>query len=130
MSRAYFLLVTAGLLVAVSVTPAHAHHAYAAVYFLDQNKTIEGEVVEFRFLNPHSLVEIESPDPSGNRVRWIVEWGAGLQLDRTGVTRQSLKPGDHVIISGNPGRNLDEHRLRMLTIMRPSDGWKWEGRFY
>ena len=37
--------------------------------------------------------------------------------------------GDHVIITGNPGRNPEDHRLRMRTITRPSDGWKWGGTF-
>jgi hypothetical protein len=55
--------------------------------------------------------------------------GAGGQLGRQGVTRETLKPGDHVIIVGNPGRNPDDHRLRMVNITRPSDGWKWGGTF-
>ena len=66
---------------------------------------------------------------TGNTVRYAVEWGAGLQLNRQGVTRETLKPGDHVIITGNPGRNPEDHRLRMRTITRPSDGWKWGGTF-
>ena len=45
------------------------------------------------------------------------------------LTRETLKPGDHVIITGNPGRNPEDHRLRMRTITRPSDGWKWGGTF-
>jgi hypothetical protein len=36
-----------------------------------------------------------------------------------------LKPGDHVVISGNPGRNPADHRVRLLKIQRPKDGWSW-----
>ena len=61
--------------------------------------------------------------------RYAVEWGAGGQLNRQGVTRETLHPGDHVIVTGNPGRNPADHRLRMKTITRPSDGWKWGGTF-
>jgi hypothetical protein len=32
-----------------------------------------------------------------------------------------------VIIKGNPGRNPDDHRIRMQSITRPSDGWNWKG---
>ena len=39
--------------------------------------------------------------------RWGVEWGGAGALTGQGVTRDSLKPGDHVIITGNPGRNRD-----------------------
>ena len=38
-----------------------------------------------------------------------------------------IKPGDHVIITGNPGRNPEDHRLRMRSIKRPSDGFGWSG---
>ena len=120
------LLVAAASLVGAQ---AYAHHSFAATYLEDQTVTIEGELVQFLFRNPHSFVHIESKDASGNVVRYAVEWGAGLQLNRQGVTRETLKPGDHVIVTGNPGRKPEDHRLRMRTIARPSDGWKWGGTF-
>ena len=42
-----------------------------------------------------------------------------------------LKPGDHVIITGQPGRNHEDHRLHVLTISRPADRWEWRrgGRY-
>jgi uncharacterized protein DUF6152 len=109
--------------------PAYAHHSFAATYFEDKTDMIEGDLVQFLFRNPHSFVHVEGKDAQGNTVRYAVEWGAGLQLNRQGVTRETLKPGDHVIITGNPGRNPEDHRLRMRTITRPSDGWKWGGTF-
>ena len=48
---------------------------------------------------------------------------AGSQLFK------NLRPGDHVIITGNPGRNPDDHRARMVNLVRPSDGFKWGGHF-
>lgn len=108
---------------------AFAHHSFAATYFEDKKVTIEGDLVQFLYRNPHSFVHVEVKDPNGETTRWAVEWGAGGQLGRQGVTRETLKPGDHVIIVGNPGRNPEDHRLRMVTITRPSDGWKWGGTF-
>ena len=109
---------------------AWAHHSFAATYFEDKKVTIEGELVQFLYRNPHSFVHVEVKDPAtGEVVRWAVEWGAGGQLGRQGVTRETLKPGDHVIIVGNPGRNPEDHRLRMVNVTRPSDGWKWGGSF-
>ena len=132
MKRAWLLgVMSAAFLAALaySVVPADAHHSFAATYFEDKTETVEGELVQFLFRNPHSFVHVEGKDPQGNVVRYAVEWGAGLQLNRQGVTRETLKPGDHVIITGNPGRNPEDHRLRMRTITRPSDGWKWGGTF-
>jgi hypothetical protein len=41
------------------------------------------------------------------------------------VTRESLHTGDHVIISGTPARNPDDHRVSMVTLRRPRDGFGW-----
>jgi Family of unknown function (DUF6152) len=108
---------------------AFAHHSFAATYFEDKTQKIEGNLVQFLYRNPHSFVHVEAVDEKGATQRWAVEWGAGGQLGRQGVTRETLKPGDHVVIVGNPGRNPEDHRLRMVNITRPSDGWKWGGTF-
>jgi hypothetical protein len=122
-----------GLVIAVgafmTAAPAFAHHSFAATYFEDKKMTVEGNLVQFLFRNPHSFVQVEAPDDSGKMVRWAVEWAGGGQLGQQGVTRETLKPGDHVIIVGNPGRNPEDHRLRMVNITRPSDGFKWGGTF-
>jgi hypothetical protein len=129
MKRTLFALaLVAGALV-VSSGRAYAHHSFAATYFEDKTQKIEGNLVQFLYRNPHSFVHVEAPDEKGTMQRWAVEWGAGGQLGRQGVTRETLKPGDHVIIVGNPGRNPEDHRLRMVNITRPSDGWKWGGTF-
>jgi hypothetical protein len=129
MKRTLFALaLVAGALV-VSSGRAYAHHSFAATYFEDKTQKIEGNLVQFLYRNPHSFVHVEAPDEKGMMQRWAVEWGAGGQLGRQGVTRETLKPGDHVVIVGNPGRNPEDHRLRMVNITRPSDGWKWGGTF-
>jgi len=113
----------------VAATPAHAHHSFAATYFEDKVQKVEGNLVQFLYRNPHSFVHVEGPDENGVAQRWAVEWAAGLQLNQQGVMRDTLHVGDHVIIEGNPGRNAQDHRLRMRSMLRPSDGWKWSGTF-
>jgi hypothetical protein len=106
---------------------ASAHHSFAATYLVDETSTIEGTMKEFLWRNPHSFVRVEAPDEKGVMQVWSIEWGGGAQLSQSHVTRETLKPGDHVIVTGNPGRDPQEHRLRMKSITRPSDGFKWEG---
>ena len=86
--------------------------------------TIEGELVQFLLRSPHSFVHVMVTEPDGSMTRYVVEWASPTQLGSR-VTRDMLKPGDHVIIKGNPGRNPDDHRVRMLTFLRPKDGWTW-----
>lgn len=104
---------------------ASAHHSFTATY--DETKTIkiEGELVQFMFRNPHAFVHVLAPDDKGEMQRWGVEWGGAGALAGQGVSRDSLKAGDRVVITGNPGRNPEEHRLRMRTLLRPSDGFGW-----
>ena len=102
-----------------------AHHSFAATYLENKSVTIEGELVQFLLRSPHSYVQINVQEQDGSTVRYVVEWGSVGQLGNQGVSRDSLKPGDHVIITGNPGRDPEDHRLRMLTFRRPKDGWTW-----
>ena len=111
----------------MAVIPAYAHHSFAATYFEDKTVTVDGKLVQFMFRNPHSFVHVEAPDEKGEMVTWAIEWGGGGQLSRDGVSRDTLKPGDHVIITGNPGRNPEDHRVRMRSIKRPADGFGWSG---
>ena len=105
-------------------TQLYAHHSFTATYHEDQTVTIEGKLVQFQFRNPHSFVQVL--DDKG--IRWSIEWGGAGQLGSQGVTRETLKPGDVVVITGNPGRTSEDHRVRMRSIKRPSDGFGWGER--
>jgi hypothetical protein len=120
-----------GFLVAgpVFMGPVEAHHSFPATYFVDQKVEIEGTVVQFLFRNPHSFVHVMAPDKDGVMQRWAVEWGAGGALANDNISSDTLKPGDKVKITGSPARNLEDHRLRMSSIERTSDHWKWSGTF-
>ena len=104
---------------------AYAHHSFAATYLEDQSVTIEGELVQFLFRNPHSFVHLNVKEKDGKLIRYAVEWGGAGQLGGQGVTRETLKPGDVVVISGSPGRNPADHRIRMVSLKRPKDGFGW-----
>jgi hypothetical protein len=106
-------------------TSATAHHSFSATYDETAQTRIEGTLVQFMFRNPHSWVHVMAPDENGEQRRWAVEWGAAGTLDRQGVSRDTLKVGDHVVITGNPGRNAVDHRVRMQTLLRPADNYGW-----
>jgi hypothetical protein len=118
------VLLTAALFVG---TQAFAHHSFGATYMENQRLSIEGELVQFVYRNPHALLQVMAPDANRQIQRWTVEWEAMGQLDHQGVTSMTLTPGDRVVITGNPGKNAADHWLRAQTIVRPRDGWKWTG---
>jgi hypothetical protein len=118
-----------GLAAITAMVPAQAHHSFPATYDVEKTKTIEGTVVQFLFRNPHSFVHVVVPDKNGKTVTWAVEWGAGGALSEGGVKGDTLKPGDKVKVTGNPARDAGASRMRMISIERLSDGWKWDGKY-
>ena len=123
MARRFVLALIA--LVAVSGIRLAAHHSHASTYFEDRRMDIEGNIVQVSIRNPHSWVHVSVKQANGEEQIWAVEWAAGSQLNRVGVTGKTLKAGDRVKITGAPGRNANDHRLEMLVIHRMSDGWMW-----
>src|SRR5262245_15871752 len=120
--KSKFAALCALTILATAVT-ALAHHSFAATY--DESKTIEikGKVVVFQFRNPHSLITVEVADgPQKNR--WAVEGPGSTQLANTGVQNDTLRYGDEVVITGNPSRTPEEHKLRIRTMKRP-DGFNY-----
>ncbi len=109
----------------MSSPAAYAHHSFTAVYDEDVTVEIEGQVVQFLFRNPHSWLHVLAPDDNGEMVNYGVEWGSAGRLGDQDVNRASLRPGDHVIIRGNPGRNRADHRIRMQALWRPFDNFGW-----
>ncbi len=122
------VLVPATLLALVAGGIAYAHHSFTATYFEDRTIQIEGKLLQFLFRNPHSFVHVEAPDEKGDMHRWAVEWGGAGQLANQGVTNQTLRVGDVVSITGNPGRDPSDHRVRMQYLRRSSDGFDWGRR--
>ena len=123
MKRSPILLLLAGALLCGG--RVSAHHSFAATYLENQQLSIEGQLVQFVYRNPHTLIQIMAPDANRQMQRWTVEWEGRGQLDHEGVNGMTLKAGDRVVITGNPGRNAADHWLRAQTIVRPRDGWKW-----
>src|SRR6188474_3081648 len=99
-------LLVIGLVAAASLVgaQAYAHHSFAAAYLEDQSVTIEGELVQFLFRNPHSFVHVLVKEKDGSIVRYAVEWGGAGQLGSQGVGKDTLRVGDVVVIKGSPGR--------------------------
>jgi hypothetical protein len=122
MRRVLFLVVAATL---AAASAAYAHHSYAATYDTSKEIKLTGKLVQFVYRNPHSFVHLEAPDENGVSQRWAVEWSGGGQLANQGVTRESLKVGDEVVIIGRPSRVPGEYRALMVRLTRPADGFTW-----
>ena len=92
--------VLSSLLLTGAPIPARAHHAFAAEFDAKAPVLLRGKVTKVEWINPHAwihmLVEVagKSPQP------WMVEGGTPNTLLRAGIDRNSLKPGEEIIVRG------------------------------
>jgi hypothetical protein len=92
----------------VGGAPASAHHSFSA-FDMAKESTIEGEVTEFQWTNPHTWTWVDVKGEDGKVVRYGFEGMSPNFLGRRGWSKNTMKPGDHVKItyaplkSGEPG---------------------------
>jgi hypothetical protein len=119
--------VIVGAVLLIAGVQLQAHHSFATYYHEDQSVTIEGYVLEFDFRAPHAWVYFNVPDTDGRPRRFAAEWANPNRLTRDAITRETLKAGDRVVITGSPGRIASENKVHLKRIERPVDGWRWVG---
>ena len=97
-----------------------AHHGDAGRYN-ETVITLAGTVVAFRMMNPHSITLVNVTDESGAVVTWQVEGLSANALVNRGWTRETIKPGDRItmtgrpLLSGAPFMNVNEKARIILT---------------
>jgi hypothetical protein len=101
--------------------PAWAHHASRQVY---EGKSIMlmGVVTDYEWANPHSVLSIAVKDNKGKVEEWHAEILPPSEMLRAGWTKESLKPGDEVTLTGRPGKY--EQHIMWLEFLVTSDGKK------
>jgi hypothetical protein len=90
----------AGLSIAGAAGEADAHHAFAAEFDGNAPVLLRGAVTKVQWINPHAWVHVAVPKAGGGTVVWMVEGGTPNTLLRSGLTRDSLKPGTALIVRG------------------------------
>lgn len=79
---------------------AWAHHAFAAEFDGKAPVLLRGKVTRVEWINPHAWVHVNVVGDDGKAVEWMVEGGTPNTLLRSGIDRNSLKPGTEVIVRG------------------------------
>jgi uncharacterized protein DUF6152 len=84
---------------------AAAHHGSQGYDFSGPKKTLKGTVSRFAWQNPHAQLYVDVKDEKGNVVNWAMELNNPGNLVGMGWTHSSVKAGDEVAITFNPGLN-------------------------
>jgi len=94
---------------------ALAHHGAESLYDVSKETTVKATVTEFVWTNPH--VELGIVSVEDKSARWLLELGSPPNISGRGWTRTSLKPGDVVTVTFNPGlRGRPIGRLRKVIL--------------
>jgi Family of unknown function (DUF6152) len=105
--------------------PAAAHHSIAAVYDSSRPRTLEGVVTQFAFIHPHPFIVLEVREGTAPPQSWRLEMDNRFELAEIGVTAETFKAGDRIIVSGSPGR-AQPLTLYIRRLDRPRDGFEYE----
>jgi len=111
-SRLAVLLVT--ILLGIGV-PAWAHHSFSAVFDAKSPIEASGTVTQVDWRNPHAWIYVDVADDENNVVNWAFELGSPNGLRRSGWTRNTVKVGDVIAISGYRARD-GSNRANLATI--------------
>jgi len=105
MNARFWFVLTAGCALVLTAVPAFAHHAFAAEFDRQKPVTITGSVTKVEWANPHARFYVDAKDETGKVNNWDFELGSPNGLMRRGWTRNSLKIGDVVTVTGWRAKN-------------------------
>ena len=98
-----------------SPTMALAHHAFSKDFLADEIETVDGEIVEVFYQNPHARYYIQADDGQGGKTIWDGQTQNLSMLTRLGWKKDTFQVGDKVKVTGNLGRNGTK-RLWILSV--------------
>ena len=90
----------AGILVVAATAPLLAHHAFSAEFDANAPVRLKGPIVKIEWINPHAWIHMENTAAGGKKELWMVEGGTPNTLQRNGITRESIKVGTEIVVSG------------------------------
>lgn len=99
MSRKLWLL-AAGVSLLLGSRQAVAHHAFSAEFDANAPVKLQGPITKVELINPHAWIHMEHTTPDGKVEKWAVEGGTPNTLQRRGITRDSIKIGTVILVSG------------------------------
>jgi len=104
--RTKFVVVIAAAVLLASAGRVLAHHSFSAEFDASKPFKMTGSVTKVEWMNPHTFFYIDVADEKTKKVtNWAMEMGSPNGLMRQGWTRNSMKEGDHVSVTGTAAKD-------------------------
>ena len=100
-----FALLIAAVALFTGAAPVIAHHSFAAEFDADSPMDLTGTVTKVQWMNPHTIFYIDVETTAGDYENWAIEMGSPNGLMRRGWSRNSLRIGDIVSVTGSRARD-------------------------
>jgi Family of unknown function (DUF6152) len=110
------------MVLALSISDGLSAHHSTAGYDLVHGTIITGVVRRFEMLNPHGIIALDVAGEDDTVEHWTVAIDNPLALRRLGWSKNTLKGGDKITVTGNRAKNGSFH-LRAVEVQLP-DGRK------
>jgi hypothetical protein len=97
-----------------------AHHAYTAEFDTTKPVKLTGVLTKLEWSNPHIWIYLDVKDDQGKVTNWGFSASPPGMLTRRGITKNSLKTGEVLTISGH--RAKDGSNNASGNIVKFADG--------
>ena len=113
------LLLSVGAMTLCATTAAVAHHAFAAEFDATKPVKFRGTVTKMLWVNPHAWIYMDVKKEDGTVEEWMIEAGTPNTLLRRGFTKESLQPGEEIIVDGYQAKD-GERRANGRDVTLPN----------
>ena len=104
--QARYTAVVISVLVVLGAASARAHHSWNTVFSEDRPLVLRGTISKVELVNPHAWIWLDVKGDDGAVQKWGIEGGPPNGLIRNGVTKDSLKIGEELIVHGYGARDV------------------------
>lgn len=118
MKQTIFAVLAAALGASIAL-PLLAHHSVSAVFVMDKQIQLKGELTDVDWVNPHIFIYVKVKNASGAEATWKVEGGPPAWYRRININSATFRKrvGEQITIDGLPSKTGENYSfMRKVTF--------------